>query len=85
MTETTLTFRATSDDVSKLKWINDVLSSCRQVERENTSETLRWGIGFVFKMLKHITDQRAIGNIQNSITVSLMFLQLAEEVANDKR
>lgn len=76
VTETTVTFRATSSDVSKLNWINDVLSSCGQVEIKNTSETLRWGIGFIFKVLKHVTDQRASGKGTSSLAVDLSFLQL---------
>lgn len=79
ITETTITFRATNEDVSKLKWITDVLSNCGQVEVENTSDTLRWTIGFISKQLKHITDQRANGNIKNSITVDLSFLELTQK------
>lgn len=83
VTETTITFRATSADVNKIKFINEVLAKCGQAELENTSETLRWGVEFIFKILRHAIEQRAGGNIQNSTNVSLLFLQLAENVASE--
>lgn len=78
VTETTVTFRATSSDTLKLEFINDVLTACNQVEDDNTSATLRFIIGFVFNILKHVTSQRAGGDVQNSINVDLSFLELVK-------
>lgn len=74
--DNTITFRVTSKDTLKLDFITELLTDCNQIEKDNTSETLRWTIDFVFNLLNRIASQKASGNISNSLVIDLSFLKL---------
>jgi len=70
-----LSFRSTDEDIEKLKFSNEILSKCGEVNADNQSEALRWLITFNFDLLTNIIKKKGDGVTGTVFSVDFPFLK----------